>query len=160
MPIRQPIISILAHVDHGKTSLLDYIRSSRVAAGEAGGITQHIGASEVPKEQIEKICGAFLKKMNIKLQLPGLLFIDTPVHAAFDLLRKRGGSLADIAILVVDITEGLKPQTIEAIQILKNYKTPFVIAANKVDKIVGWASEKHAQFSETIQSQPELTIQQ
>lgn len=160
IPIRQPIISILAHVDHGKTTLLDFIRSSRVAAGEAGGITQHIGASEIPKEQIEKLCGKFLKKMNVKLQLPGLLFIDTPGHAAFDLLRKRGGSLADIAILVVDITEGIKPQTIEAINILRNYKTPFIVAANKIDKIVGWNSIKDSSFSESIQKQPELTREQ
>ncbi|VVB60614.1 putative translation initiation factor IF-2 [uncultured archaeon] len=154
MPIRQPIISILGHVDHGKTTLLDYIRTSRVAVGEAGGITQHIGASEVPVENIKRTCKTFLDKWKIDVKIPGLLFIDTPGHAAFSLLRKRGGALADIAILVIDVTEGIMPQTDEAINILKQNKTPFVVAANKVDKISGWQPKKDACFSDTFESQP------
>lgn len=153
MHLRKPIISILAHVDHGKTSMLDYIRQSRVTAGEAGGITQHIGASEVPKEVILKMCGSLLAKFNIDLKFPGLLFVDTPGHAAFSLLRKRGGMLADISILIIDITEGLKPQTLESINILKQYKTPFVIAANKIDKISGWIPHKNTCFAETFDIQ-------
>jgi len=134
--IRQPIVSVLGHVDHGKTSLLDYIRGSTVAARESGAITQHIGATEIPIESIYKVCGDLLK--NKKFSLPGLLFIDTPGHHAFTTLRSRGGSLADIAILVVDINEGFKPQTYESIKILKQYKTPFIVAANKIDAISGW----------------------
>ncbi len=134
--IRQPIVSVLGHVDHGKTSLLDFIRGSAVASRESGAITQHIGATEVPIDTIYSVCGNLLK--NQKFSLPGLLFIDTPGHHAFTTLRARGGSLADLAILVVDINEGFKPQTYESIKILKQYKTPFIVAANKIDAISGW----------------------
>jgi len=134
--IRQPIVSVLGHVDHGKTSLLDFIRGTTVVARESGAITQHIGATEVPIDAIQNVCGELLK--GKKFVLPGLLFIDTPGHHAFTTLRTRGGSLADIAVLVVDIREGFKPQTYESINILKQYKTPFVIAANKIDAISGW----------------------
>ncbi len=151
--IRQPIISILAHVDHGKTTLLDYIRNSRVASKEEGGITQHIGASEVPASQCINVCGKLLKNYNISLKIPGLLFIDTPGHEAFSLLRKRGGMLADIAVLVIDINEGVMPQTKESIELLKQYKTPFVIAANKIDRINGWELEKGKSFLETLKNQ-------
>ncbi|MEA3229279.1 MAG: translation initiation factor IF-2 [archaeon] len=151
--IRQPIISVLAHVDHGKTTLLDYIRGSTVAAKEAGGITQHIGATEIPISQIKNICSSQIKDWHIKINFPGLLFIDTPGHEAFTLLRKRGGNLADIAILVIDVTEGFKPQTDEALTILKQYKTPFIIAANKIDKLSGWQIKKHACFKESYENQ-------
>jgi translation initiation factor 5B len=134
--IRQPIVSVLGHVDHGKTSLLDFIRGTAVVSREAGAITQHIGATEVPIDAIYTVCGDLLKTK--KFNLPGLLFIDTPGHHAFTNLRARGGSLADIAILIVDITEGFKPQTYESLKILKQYKTPFIIAANKIDAISGW----------------------
>ena len=133
---RQPIVSILGHVDHGKTSLLDFIRGTAVVSRESGAITQHIGATEVPIDVIHTVCGELLK--NKKFSLPGLLFIDTPGHHAFTTLRSRGGSLADLAVLIVDVTEGFRPQTHESINILKQYKTPFIIAANKVDKISGW----------------------
>lgn len=133
--IRSPIVSVLGHVDHGKSSVLDSIRDTNILATEAGAITQAIGASIVPKDTIIKKCGALLEQLKINLTIPGLLFIDTPGHAAFTSLRKRGGSLADIAIVVVDINEGFKPQTIEAIEILRAAKTPFVLAANKVDLI-------------------------
>ncbi len=134
--VRQPIVSVLGHVDHGKTSLLDYIRGSTVAAREAGAITQHIGATEVPIDAIYAMCGQLLGKKTFSV--PGLLFIDTPGHHAFTTLRTRGGSLADLAILVVDINEGFRPQTHESITILRQYKTPFIIAANKIDAINGW----------------------
>ncbi|NOQ37683.1 translation initiation factor IF-2 [archaeon] len=153
--IRQPIISVLAHVDHGKTSLLDYIRGSTVAAKEAGGITQHIGATEIPISHIKKLCKGQMEKWNLDLKFPGLLFIDTPGHAAFSLLRKRGGTLADIAILVVDVTEGFKPQTEEALTILKQYKTPFIVAANKVDKLSGWKVNKDTCFHDSYNTQRE-----
>jgi translation initiation factor 5B len=134
--IRQPIVSVLGHVDHGKTSFLDYIRGSTIVKREAGAITQHIGATEVPIASIYSLCGELLK--GKKFTLPGLLFIDTPGHHAFTTLRARGGSLADIAILIVDIKEGFKPQTYESLRILKQYKTPFIVAVNKIDAITGW----------------------
>ena len=133
MPIRSPICAIEGHVDHGKTSILDYIRGTSIASGEAGKITQAIGASIIPLETIKKITGPLLESLKMNLTIPGLLFIDTPGHAAFTSLRKRGGNLADIAIVVIDINEGIMPQTKEAIEILKSYKTPFIIALNKID---------------------------
>ncbi len=136
--IRTPIISFLGHVDAGKTTLQDFIRRTAVAKSEPGAITQSIGASAVPAGTITGLCGELLKQLNIQLKVPGLLMIDTPGHAAFISLRKRGGTLADLAVLVVDINEGIMPQTLEAIEILKKFKTPFLIAANKIDKINGW----------------------
>jgi translation initiation factor 5B len=138
MANRAPIISVLGHVDHGKSSLLDSLRDSNIVRGEAGGITQAIGASIMPLEIIRKRCGALMDQLNMKLTIPGILFIDTPGHAAFTSLRKRGGNLADIAIVVIDINEGFKPQTLEAIEILRSYKTPFIIAANKADLLPGY----------------------
>jgi len=158
--IRQPIVSILGHVDHGKTLLLDRIRGSAVAAKEAGGITQAIGASIIPIETIKKICGKLLDSLNIKLTLPGLLFIDTPGHAAFVNLRKRGGNLADIAILVININEGLMPQTIESINILKQYKTPFIIAVNKIDLVNGWRSQKEKSLLKSISEQSDYAVKE
>ena len=151
--IRQPIISVLGHVDHGKTTLLDRIRSSAIASKEAGGITQHIGASEVPIQVINEICGCLPKFDKNSLKIPGLLFIDTPGHEAFTNLRKRGGSIADLAILVVDVNDGVQPQTAEAIEILKDYKTPFIVAANKIDLITGWKNVESASITETLNGQ-------
>ncbi len=153
--IRQPIVCVLGHVDHGKTTLLDSIRGSGVAEGEVGRITQHIGASELPKKVIEKVCGDLLEKMKIKLNIPGLLFIDTPGHEAFTTLRKRGGSIADLAVLVVDINEGFQPQTDESLTFLKEFKTPFLVAATKIDKIFGWIRKPKACFLESFKDQPE-----
>ncbi len=135
---RHPIVSVMGHVDHGKTSLLDKVRGTKVFDREAGAITQHIGASEVPLATIYERAGPLLK--GKKFTVPGLLFIDTPGHHAFSSLRRRGGQLADIAILVVDMTEGLMPQTVEAIQILRSTKTPFIVAANKIDRCQGWVT--------------------
>ena len=151
--IRQPIIAVMGHVDHGKTTLLDKIRNTAVAAKEAGGITQHIGASEVPIEAIDSICGPLLRAANIKITIPGLLFIDTPGHEAFTNLRIRGGSIADIAILIVDITKGFEPQTVEALEILKEYKTPFVVAANKIDLLTGWHNSGSKSLVEALKQQ-------
>ena len=142
MPIRSPICTVVGHVDHGKSSVLYWIRGSNIVASEPGAITQSIGASNIPLDVIKQKCGVLLEKLNINFTIPGLLFIDTPGHAAFTNLRKRGGNLADIAIVVVDINEGFKPQTIEAIEILKSYKTPFIIAANKIDLINGWTQKE------------------
>ena len=125
----------VGHVDHGKTSLLDRIRGSNVAKHEPGLITQSINAYNLSSKMIEKFASNLIKD---KLKIFGILAIDSPGHAAFTNLRKRGGSLADIAVLVIDINEGFKPQTIEALEILKHYKTPFVVALNKLDLISGW----------------------
>jgi len=151
--IRQPIIVVMGHVDHGKTSLLDKIRNTAIANKEAGGITQHIGASEVPIDVIKKICKGILSTFKINITIPGLLFIDTPGHEAFTNLRKRGGSVADLAVLVVDITKNFEPQTYEAIEILRQYKTPFIVAANKIDLITGWRPNNNESFAETIAKQ-------
>ena len=153
MRIRSPIVSVLGHVDHGKTTLLDYIRGSAIADKEAGGITQHIGATEIPNDTIEEICGNFISRLSIKDLIPGLFFIDTPGHAAFTSLRKRGGALADLAVLILDINDGFKPQTYEAINILKMYKTPFIVVANKIDMIFGWETHEGASFKESFNQQ-------
>jgi len=150
MTIRQPIVTVAGHVDHGKTSILDCFRQSAMQEAESGGITQKISFTKFPLSQIKKAC-LLLKKSNTPLQIPGFLFIDTPGHAAFTNLRKRGGALADLAILVVDIKEGIKPQTAEVISILKANQTPFVIALNKIDTISGWQAKET--IKESIESQ-------
>jgi len=154
---RQPIVAVLGHVDHGKTSLLDHIRSlgkdarASVMDREVGGITQHIGATEVPADILNALCASLLGGKTF--DSPGLLFIDTPGHHSFSTLRSRGGSLADIAILVVDVMEGTRPQTIESLRVLKEAKTPFVIAANKIDRIHGWHSEHGRSMAEAMGDQ-------
>jgi translation initiation factor 5B len=150
--IRQPIVTVCGHVDHGKTSILDCLRNSCVQAGECGGITQKISFTSYPMNQMKISC-PLIEKSGIKLNIPGFLLIDTPGHAAFTNLRKRGGSLADLAILVVDINEGIKPQTAEVIQILKLHKTPFIIALNKIDNISGWRVNLDKTLRESIEGQ-------
>lgn len=135
------------------TRLLDAIRSTAVFEKEAGGITQKISFTAFPSDILEKRCKALLDQFNIKLEIPGFLFIDTPGHAAFSNLRKRGGALADLAILVVDINEGFKPQTEESLQILKENKIPFVVALNKIDAISGWTHISD-NLIENIEKQP------
>ncbi|MBW2984190.1 translation initiation factor IF-2 [Candidatus Woesearchaeota archaeon] len=155
--IRQVIAAIEGHVDHGKTSILDRIRGTSVVTGEAGRITQAIGASIIPLSTIQKVCGPLLQTLKMQFTIPGLLFIDTPGHAAFTALRKRGGNLADIAIVVIDMNEGIMPQTEEAIQILKTYKTPFIIAANKIDLIPGFKHKEGKPIIQTISEQDTKT---
>ena len=150
MTLRKVLLTVVGHVDHGKTSLLDKIRSSSVAAGEPGAITQAIGVSIIPLSVIQKIAGKLLATLKMNISVPGLLAIDTPGHAAFTSLRKRGGSLADIAVVVIDINEGFKPQTLESIEILKANKVPFIVAANKVDLIHGWKFDAAKTLIENI----------
>jgi translation initiation factor 5B len=150
--IRQPIVTVCGHVDHGKTSILDCLRGTCVQEGEKGGITQKISFTSYPIAQLKATC-PLIEKSGIKLNIPGFLLIDTPGHAAFTNLRKRGGSLADLAILVIDVNEGIKPQTAEVIQILKLNKTPFLIALNKIDNISGWRANLHKPLKESIESQ-------
>ncbi len=153
MPVRQPIICVLGHIDTGKTLLLDKIRRSSVQAREAGGITQHIGASFFPVKTLTELCGPILKRLKREIQIPGLLVIDTPGHEAFANLRRRGGGVADIAILVVDVLKGFEAQTHECIEILKARKTPFLVAANKIDRIPGWISKPDQPFLASYQTQ-------
>jgi len=154
MTTRQPIVTVCGHVDHGKTSILDCLRQSCVQEAEAGGITQKISFTLYPIDKLKAAC-PLIEKTGLKLNIPGFLLIDTPGHAAFTNLRKRGGALADLAVLVIDINEGIKPQTAEVIQILKMNKTPFVIALNKIDNISGWRTNKNMGIKESIEAQPE-----
>ncbi len=149
--LRTPIVAVLGHVDHGKTSLLDKIRGSAVIEGEAGAITQHIGATAVPLDIISTIAGDLVDPDDF--DLPGLLFIDTPGHHSFTTLRSRGGALADIAILVVDVNDGFQPQTLEALDILKRSETPFIVAANKIDTVPGWKENEDAPINDTYEAQ-------
>ncbi|MCW4041587.1 MAG: translation initiation factor IF-2 [Candidatus Bathyarchaeota archaeon] len=150
---RQPIVCVLGHVDSGKTTLLDNIRGSVVASREVGSMTQHIGASFFPIDTLQEICGSLAQGMVSKIRIEGLLVVDTPGHSIFMNLRRRGGSVADIAILVVDVLRGFEPQTHESLSILKNRKTPFIVAANKIDTIPGWKPHKVTSFSESYQQQ-------
>ena len=149
--LRTPIVAVLGHVDHGKTTLLDKIRGSAVTEGEAGAITQHIGATAVPLDVISDLSGRLVDPDDF--DLPGLLFIDTPGHHSFSTLRSRGGALADIAILVVDVNDGFQPQTLEAIDILKRTQTPFIVAANKVDTVPGWNPQPDTPIQQSIEAQ-------
>jgi translation initiation factor IF-2 len=118
--IRPPIVAIMGHIDHGKSTLLDYIRSSNIVAGEAGGITQHLSAYEIS-----------IPYQGTNRQIT---FLDTPGHAAFSGMRERGATAADIAILVVSAEDGVKAQTIEALNTIRAAKIPFIVAINKIDK--------------------------
>lgn len=149
MPMRQPIVCMLGHVDTGKTSLLDKIRGTAVQLREAGGLTQQIGASFFPIDTLVAITQRLVKNFNVNIKVPGLLVIDTPGHEAFANLRTRGGSVADIAILVIDVMHGFENQTFESLEILKNRKVPFIIAANKIDRIEGWKSLENTPFLES-----------
>ncbi len=153
MSIRQPIVCVLGHVDTGKTLLLDKIRKTSVQAREAGGMTQHIGASFFPLETLKQMIGPLLSAFKGEIEIPGLLVIDTPGHEAFTNLRRRGGSVADIAILVIDVLRGFEAQTYECIEILKARKTPFLVAANKIDRIPGWKSYPDMPFLKSYQLQ-------
>ena len=151
--LRTPIVAVLGHVDHGKTSLLDEVRGSAVTAGESGAITQHIGATAVPLDTISDIAGGLVDPDDF--DLPGLLFIDTPGHHSFSTLRSRGGALADIAVLVVDVNDGFQPQTLEAVDILKRTQTPFIVAANKIDTVPGWNPDPDTPVQQSLERQSE-----
>jgi len=158
--IRQPILTFLGHVDAGKTSIQDFIRGTNVSEKEIGGITQKISSTSVTITQINKICGNLLNMLKIDIKIPGILMVDSPGHAAFNNLRKRGGNLADLAVLVIEIKDGIMPQTRESIDILKNYKTPFVIALNKIDNISSFRSNPYSPLIRNLKSQPLSTIKE
>ena len=119
---RSPVIVVMGHIDHGKSTLLDYIRKTNIVEKEAGGITQHMGAYEVIHKD---------KNSNIEKKIT---FLDTPGHEAFKTIRGRGAKVADIAILVVSAEDGVKPQTLEALKLIKEEKIPYIVAINKIDK--------------------------
>jgi len=151
--IRSPIIVTVGHIDHGKTTLLDKIRGTSVFKSEPGAITQHFGASYIPINTVKKICGPLLEKFKIKITIPGLLILDTPGHAAFTTIRRRGGAVSDLAILVIDVTEGFQEQTEESLAILKEFKIPFIVAATKIDRLPGWYKKDNASFVDAIKNQ-------
>lgn len=154
MKLRQPVLVVLGHVDSGKTSLLDTIRGTGVQAREAGGITQHIGASFFPIDTIKELTGPLYEKLaKSESPIPGMLVIDTPGHEVFANLRSRGGSAADIAIVVVDVNKGFEPQTYESMEILKKRKVPFVVALNKVDMLTGWRRVNSPFVTEQLKAQ-------
>ena len=151
--IRQPLVVVMGNIDSGKTRCIDFVRKTAVVESEAGAITQMISSSAISFKTIQRIAGDLLK--NQKITIPGLIFLDTPGHAAFSNMRKRGGNLADIAILVIDINEGIKSQTKECIEVLKKYKTPFLISLNKIDKIPGWQDNDEKTILQMIEKQPD-----
>ena len=156
MSPRQPIVAVLGHVDSGKTSLLDTIRGTGVQGREAGGITQHIGASFLPASVLRESCGSMYERLErSEFRVPGILVIDTPGHEVFRNLRSRGGSAADIAILVVDANKGFQMQTRESLDILRSRKVPFVVALNKVDSLGGWRSTDEPSITESLKAQGE-----
>jgi len=156
--IRSPVIVVLGHVGAGKTSLLDKIRNTSYTKKEAGEMTQHIGATEVSIDVIKEISKPLLNMFKFDLKTPSLLFIDTPGHEVFSNLRKRGGSVSDLAIIVIDILDGFQKQTYEAIEICKQLKVPFLIALNKIDKIDGWKPHENKPFLESIKYQDQKVI--
>jgi len=155
--LRSPICCILGHVDTGKTSLLDRIRNTNVQQGEAGGITQQIGATYIPQTTLTEQTAAVKDQFKLQYKIPGLLVIDTPGHEIFTNLRNRGSSMCDIAVLVVDLMHSIQQQTRESIELLKKRKTPFIVAMNKIDRCYNWSVKKEAGFLETYENQSGAT---
>ncbi|MFX0185278.1 MAG: translation initiation factor IF-2 [Candidatus Hodarchaeota archaeon] len=157
--LRSPITVILGHVDSGKTSLLDKVRGTAVQSRESGGITQHIGASFFPIETVTALCSHLLGSSKKQLKIPGILIIDTPGHSSFMNLRQRGASAANFAILVIDVRRGIQPQTVESLRILVRNKVPFLIAANKIDRLPGWKSYPKLPLTKSLSKQSSSALE-
>jgi translation initiation factor 5B len=158
--LRCPIVVIMGHVDTGKTTLLDKIRKTNVQEGEAGGITQQIGATYFEKKTLETQTFKLNATEKFDINVPGMLIIDTPGHESFTNLRSRGSSLCDVAILVIDLMHGLEQQTIESLTMLKDRGVPFVVALNKVDRCYDWKTCKDTPIRDALKEQPEGTLQE
>jgi len=153
--LRAPIVCILGHVDAGKTKILDKLRHSNVQLGEAGGITQQIGATFIPIENIQTHISKISEKFQTKSRIPGILLIDTPGHASFTNLRSRGSSLCDIAVLILNIDKGIEKQSVESLDLLRMRKTPFIVALNQIDRTYNWKSYPWSGFEDSYRKQKE-----
>ncbi|KNH08535.1 translation initiation factor IF-2 [Perkinsela sp. CCAP 1560/4] len=158
--LRSPICCVLGHVDAGKTSLLDKLRQTNLQGAEAGGITQQIGCTFFPLSTIVEKTAGIAEKRSFTIKIPGLLVIDTPGHESFANLRSRGSSLCDIAIVIIDLTKGIEPQTRESFALLREKKCSFVVAMNKVDRIYGWEPSPGRPIEECIKKQSAYVVQE
>ena len=151
--LRAPIVCVLGHVDAGKTKILDKLRHSNVQLGEAGGITQQIGATFIPIENIQSHISKIDERFHTKTRIPGILLIDTPGHASFTNLRSRGSSLCDIAVLILNIDKGIEKQSVESLDLLRMRKTPFIIALNQIDRTYNWRRFDWSGFEDSYRKQ-------
>ena len=156
--LKSPICSIMGHVDAGKTTLMDVLRKTNVAEKEFGGITQDINSYFVNIDTISELTSKITNKYKVEPKIPGVLLIDTPGHEVFNKLRNFGSNLCDVAIVVIDIISGVKPQTIESIKMLQENKIPFVIAATKLDTVDGYKCCNMSSLNDEFKEQEKYVL--